>query len=140
MKNNRRLNQPDMPSDAIREWRAEAIRGSERSEEFWTLQETKIYARIQRESIRKPRPLWLFAATAALVFLAVLLVSPSAPPTRKPDAVAAVDADQELLLAVERALAARTPQSLAPLTLMVDSSSNNNQADTISHKEQRHEN
>ena len=44
-----------------------------------------------------------------------------------------------ILLAVERSLAAGTPEALEPLTLIVESGSNHNQADTISHKEYRNE-
>ena len=43
-----------------------------------------------------------------------------------------VDADQELLLAIERSLAAGTPEALEPLTLLVESSSSNNDVETIS--------
>jgi hypothetical protein len=121
-------------------WRADALRSSQRPEEFWIGQERKIRARIQSHSVRKPRPLWLAAAAAALLFFAVLLGAPAGSRPPKPATHATIDADQELLLAVERALAAGTPEALEPLTLLVESSANHHEAESISHKEHRREN
>ena len=50
-----------------------------------------------------------------------------------------LDADQRLLLAIEHSLAVGTPEALEPLTLLVESSSNND-VETIPHKEHRREN
>jgi hypothetical protein len=132
-------NDHDLPADLTAEWRAGALRKSQRPEDFWTSQQMRIRARIQSQSVRKPRPLWLAAATAALVFLAVVLIAPAGPPPPKAPAQATIDADQELLLAVERALAAGTPEALEPLTLLVESSANHNEVEPITHKEHRNE-
>ncbi len=129
-----------LPAELTSAWRVDAIRGSQRPEEFWTAQQTRIYIRIQNQSVRKPHPMWLAMATAVLIFFAVFLIAPARPtPQRAPAQQATIDADQELLLAVERSLAAGTPEALKPLTLLVESSSNHNEAATISHKEKRHE-
>src|SRR5258708_7017041 len=129
-----------LPAELTSAWRVDAIRGSQRPEEFWTAQQTRIYIRIQNQSVRKPHPMWLAMATAVLIFFAVFLIAPARPtPQRAPAQQATIDADQELLLAVERSLAAGTPEALKPLTFLVESSSNHNEAATISHKEKRHE-
>ena len=130
----------DLPADLVREWRADAHRKSQRTEGFWTDQELKIHTRIQAQADRRPRPLWLAAATVALVFLAVLLVTPAGPRPPQPPHQSATDADQELLLAVERALATGTPESLEPVTLLVESSSNPIQVEPITPKEHLNEN
>jgi hypothetical protein len=129
-----------LPPDLAASWRAEAMRDSERPEEFWRGQQVQIRARIKSRNVRKPRSLWLAAATAALIFFAVLLITPASPPPPQVPPQAKLDADQELLLAVERALAAGTPEALQPLTLLVESSANNHEVETISHKEHGHEN
>ena len=136
-------NEPELPAQLAANWRADAMRSSERPEEFWRGQHARIRARIESRSARKPRSLWLTAATAALIFFSVLLLAPAGrPPQARPQASAQtrLDADQELLLAVERALAAGTPEALEPLTLLVESSSNHNEGEPISHKEHGHEN
>jgi|SRR5882672_606742 len=132
-------NDHELPAELATEWRADAIRKSQRPEDFWISQQTRIRALIRSRSVRKPRPLWLVAATAVLVLLAVLLIAPAGPPPPKAPAQATIDADQELLLAVERALAAGTPEALEPLTLLVESSSNHNEVEPITHKEHRNE-
>ena len=130
----------DLPADPTRQWRSEAHRRAQRPEEFWTRQELKIYTRIQSQAARRPRSLWLAAATAALIFLGVLVVTPAGPRAPQPPRQSAIDADQELLLAVERALATGTPESLAPVTLLVESSSDHNEVEPITHKEHLNEN
>jgi hypothetical protein len=132
-------NENELPPDLASAWRADAMRSSERPEEFWRGQQRRIHAHIESLSVRKPRSLWLAAAVAALIFCAVLLISPAGPPPTRPPQMK-IDADQELLLAIERSLAAGTPEALEPLTLLVESSSSNNDVETISHKEHGHEN
>ena len=132
-------NDHELPPDLASAWRADAMRSSERPEEFWRGQQVRIQARIESRNLRKPRSLWLVAATAALIFCAAVLISPAGPPPARPQQTR-IDADQELLLAIERSLAAGTPEALEPLTLLVESSSSNNDVENISHKEHGHEN
>ena len=135
-----RPNEHELPAEMTAKWRADAIRSAQRPEEFWKVQQVRILVRIQNRSVSRPRSLWLTAATAALIFFSVLLITPAVPHPPKAPAQARVDADQELLLAVEHALASGTPEALEPLTLLVESSSNHNDAEPISHKEHGHEN
>src|SRR4051812_46193959 len=119
MTNKRFDDNPELPAEISAGWRLDAIRRSERPEDFWRSQQTRIHAHIESRNVRKPRSLWFAVATAALIFFAVLLSAPGGP--RPPQATphARIDADQELLIAVERALAAGTPEALQPLTLLV---------------------
>jgi hypothetical protein len=128
----------EMPAELAAAWRADARRRSERPEEFWNGQQIRIRARIQSQSVR-PRGLRLTLAAAALVFLAVLLIAPAGPRPQQARPHAEIDADQQLLLTIEHSLAVGTPEALEPLTLLVESSSNND-VETIPHKEHRHEN
>jgi hypothetical protein len=129
----------ELPANLTASWRADATRLSERPEEFWNAQQMRIRARIQCQSMSKPRSLRLALATAALVVLAVLLTAPARPRLPQASPHAEIDADQRLLLAIEHSLAVGTPEALEPLTLLVESSSNND-VETIPHKEHRHEN
>jgi hypothetical protein len=115
------------------------MRLSRRPEEFWHGQQMRIRARIQSQSMPKPRRLRLALATAVLVFLAVLLIAPAGPRPQQAAPHAEIDADQRLLLGIEHSLAVGTPEALEPLTLLVETSSNND-VETIPHKEHRHEN
>jgi hypothetical protein len=135
----KQFNDHELPPDLASAWRADAMRGSERPEEFWRGQQVRIHSRIESRNVRKSQSLWLAAATAAIIFFAVLFIAPAGPPPARPPQ-ARIDADQELLLAIERSLAAGTPEALEPLTLLVESSSTNNGVETISHKEHGHEN
>lgn len=129
----------ELPVEVAAALRTDARRMAERPEEFWSRQQTRIRGRIQAHRAPHRRGLRLAVAGAALVFVAVLLTAPA----RRPPPVTprvAVDADQELLIAVEHALAAGTPEALEPLTLLVESSSNFNAAEPNSHKEHRNEN
>jgi hypothetical protein len=130
----------DLPVELITEWRADTTRRSQRPEEFWIGQQTRIGARVVSQAVLKPRPVWLVAVIAALIFFVVLMTAPYGPVPQKTPAQATIDADQELLLAVEHSLAAGTPAALKPLTLLVEASSNHNESEPISHREHRHEN
>ena len=132
-------NDYELPPELASAWRADAMRSSECPEEFWRGQQIRIHSHIESRNVRKPRGLWLAAATAALIFCAVLLISPASPPPARPPQTK-IDADQQLLLAIERSLAAGTPEALEPLTLLVESSSSNTDVEAISHKEHGHEN
>jgi hypothetical protein len=129
----------ELPANLATSWRTDAMRLSQRPEEFWNGQQIRIRARIQSQSMPKPRSFRLALATAVLVFLAVLLIAPAGPRPQQAPPHAEIDADQRLLLAIEHSLAVGTPEALEPLTLLVESSSNND-AETIPHKEHRHEN
>jgi|SRR6266478_1954463 len=129
----------EVPAELSAAWREDARRRSERPEEFWNGQQLRIRARIQSQSMPKPRSFRLALATAALVFLAVLLITPAGPRPQQAPQHAEIDADQRLLLAIEHSLAVGTPEALEPLTLLVESSSNND-VETIPHKEHRREN
>ena len=133
-------NDHELPPDLTGAWRGDAMRRSERPEEFWRGQQIRIHSRIESRNVRKPRSFWLVAATAALIFCTVFLIAPAAPPLKPVPPQARIDADQQLLLAIEHSLAAGTPEALEPLTLLVESSSTNSEVDTISHKEHGHEN
>jgi hypothetical protein len=138
-----RSNEPtghDLPAGLAAALRGDAERRGQRPEEFWSAQRAGIRARIVRGSERKPRGIWLSALAVAAIFLAVIFITPVRPRPEKIPARAVIDADQELLLAVEHSLAAGTPEALEPLTLLVESSVSNNEPESISHKEQRNEN
>jgi hypothetical protein len=125
--------------DLIVLWRTDAIRGGERPEEFWDAQRMRIRARIESRSGRGQGSIWLSLATAAVFVFALLLMALEAGHSPKVPPRAAIDADQELLLSVERSLAAGTPQALEPVTLLVETRPNDHK-DSISDKEQSHEN
>ena len=120
--------------------RADAHRLAERDEFFWSRQRARILASSRMHRPRR-NPLRIAFAGAVILLVAVLLTAPAgppAPPALRP-AAAAVDADQQLLIAVERALAAGTPQSLAPLSPFEQPNSNFSETQTIPHKEHRNE-
>jgi hypothetical protein len=125
--------------DLIVRWRMDAIRGGERPEEFWDAQRMRIRARMENRSRQRQGGIWLSLATAAVFAFALLLMALQAGHSPKVPPRAAIDADQELLLSVERSLAAGTPQALEPVTLLVETRSIDHK-DSISHKEQSHEN
>jgi hypothetical protein len=129
-----------LPTELAAAWRADARQRSERPEQFWRAQQVRIGVRIESGNVRRPRRLWLVAVTATLIFFAVLLIAPAGPRPLQVPPQARIDADQELLLAVERALASGTPEALEPLTLLIESSSTHNDVETISHKEHGNEN
>jgi hypothetical protein len=137
---NKRVRGEEIPAEIAAAWRVDASRRAERPEEFWQRQQVQIRQRIENRSTLTPRSFWMTVATAAFLFFAVLLIAPAGPPPQLKPSQARVDADQELLLAVERTLAAGTPEALEPVTLMVESSSKNNDVENISHKEHGHEN
>src|SRR5262252_106539 len=106
----------DLPSDLVAALLIDARRRSERDEVFWSRQRTAVRARI-RAHVPRRHPLRIAFAGAVILFLAVILTAPAgSPPHSVPPATASVDPDQQLLIAVEHALASSTPQSLAPLS------------------------
>jgi hypothetical protein len=140
MKTDQRPGEQELPPQVVAEWQREAMRRGQRPEEYWARQQMQIRARIQSHEERKPVRLWVSVATAVVVFFAVLLAVPAGPRPPKAPPQAAIDADQELLLAVEHSLATGTPEALEPLTLLVVPTSNNNGSESTSNKEHGHEN
>jgi hypothetical protein len=140
MKAKKLSNDHELPAELVSKWREQVVRQGQRAEEFWHKQRIGIRARIYARDVRRPRSLWLSAVTAAVIFVVVLLVTPTGPRPERVPPRATLDADQELLLAIERSLAAGTPEALQPLTLLVESSTSNNEMESISHKEHGHEN
>jgi len=129
----------DLPAGLTSALRADARKRSEREEIFWSCQRARIRARIQIDAPQR-HSLRIVFAGAVILFLAVLLTSPTGPPPQAvPPAAAVVDDDQQLLIAVERALASGTPQSLAPLSPFAQPDSNFNETQSIPHKEHRNE-
>ena len=129
----------ELPSDLASALRADAERRAQRDETFWGAQRARIRARIGNHLPRR-HPLRIAFAGAVILFLAVLLTAPAGPPRQAvAPAPAVIDDDQQLLLAVERALASGTPQSLAPLSPFAPQDSNSNETQTIPHKEHRNE-
>jgi len=129
----------ELPADLASALRADASERSERDDIFWTGQRARIRSRI-RARVQQRHPMRVAFAGAVILFLAVLLTAPAgrSPQVMAPPA-AEVDADQELLIAVERALASGTPQSLAPLTPFAEPGSNLDERQTIPHKEHGNE-
>jgi len=135
----RKIDSQELPPGVKAALRAEATRMSARSEEFWLNQRVRIRARVKDRQTHKPSGLRLAMAAAFVLCFALLLVTPGG---RQPEVRTnppQFDADQQLLMSVERALSAGTPEALEPLTLIVESSSNLNDSET-SHKEQLNEN
>jgi hypothetical protein len=129
----------ELPSGLAAALRTDARKRSERDEIFWSSQRARIRGRIRAQASQR-HPLRIAFAGAAFLFLAILLTAPAGtPPQAVPPAAAAVDADQQLLIAVERALASSTPQSLAPVSPFVQPDSNSHATQTIPHKEHRNE-
>jgi len=129
----------ELPADLASALRTDASERSERDDMFWIRQRARIQSRI-RAGMPRRHPMRVAFAGAVILFLAVLLTAPAgrSPQVAAPPA-AEVDADQELLIAVERALASGTPQSLAPLTPFAEPGSNSNETQTIPHKEHGNE-
>jgi hypothetical protein len=130
----------ELPAELAASVRADAMRMAQRPEEFWTRQEVQIRARLHRRQPARGGRLWLAVAGTALLLVAVLLTEPTRQPLPVTPSRAEVDADQELLMAVENALERATPEALQPVTLIVESRSTSNQVDSVPDKEKRSEN
>ena len=129
----------ELPADLLASLRQDARHRAERPEEFWRLQQIEIHERIRSEQLPRPRPLRIALAGACIVFLAVLLSAPAGQRPAIAPEVSAADADQQLLVSVEHAIASGTPEALEPLTLLVESNSNLNDVEAMPHKEHHHE-
>lgn len=129
----------ELPSGLVARLRADAQHKAERTEEFWLRQQIQIHEHIRAQHVPRARPLRLALAGAAMVFLAVLLSAPAGQHRASTPQTSASDADQQLLVAVEHAIASGTPEALEPLTLLVESNSNLSDVEAMSHKEHHHE-
>jgi hypothetical protein len=110
------------------------LAASERPPTFWYRQQAAIRSRIAIEKTSK-QPLWgSLIATSVLILLTVFLLRPS---TVNPVAATQVDADDELLMAVEQAVQTQVPDALAPASLL---SEDTNALSQKSSKENRNAN
>ena len=88
---------------------------SERPETFWCRQQAAIRSRIAIEKTSK-QPIWGFlVATSALILFTLILLRPN---RVNPITATQVDADDELLVAVEQVVQTRVPDALAPASLL----------------------
>jgi len=89
---------------------------TEQSDAFWKRQQNQISRRIAT-SIRRPeRPTLAWASVLALALLAMLFLN-GRPPS---PSLTENDSDQELLVAVERAMQTEGPEALSPAALLAD--------------------
>ena len=109
---------------------------TERPEWFWQKQQVAIRHRLASAPSAWVRPLTAWASASALVLLALLLLRGSPAP---PAPQARTDQDQELLIAVERAMQTDVPEALEPASLLADEISSQ-AASNRSTKENKHEN
>ncbi len=97
----------------------EAVRAaSDRPQIFWQRQRAAIRSRIAvHEASRQSWIGFAWATLGSLILLAALLLSGA---KNLPKPQAQLDPDQELLLAVERAVQSNVPESLAPAALLAE--------------------
>ena len=99
----------------------EAIRSAtDRPQFFWQRQQAAIRSRIAiEEASRRSWRGFAWATIAALIVLAALLLNGA---KNKPTTQVEIqpDADQQLLLAIEHAVASGVPESLAPAALLAE--------------------
>jgi hypothetical protein len=108
---------------------------------FWQRQRAAIQSRIAVEEASQRSWAGLVWATAGSLILVAGLLLNAAKTEPKPQAQA--DPDQELLLAVERAVESEVPDSLAPAALLAEdirSSVESSPAPSSRHKEKANEN
>ena len=108
---------------------------AERPEWFWRKQQAAIRRRLAASQSAWARPVTVLASASALVLLALLLRGNPAPPAPQ----ARTDQDQELLIAVERAMQTDVPEALEPASLLAEEISSQ-AASNRSTKENKHEN
>ncbi len=138
-----RASADDLPAELAAAFREEAIEKCARPEEFWSRQQAHIHKKLTGQPEPRRSALRFALATAAVVLgAALLLLTPAkrAPESRPQAYVHASDPDQQLLVAVEDAVAAGTPAALEPLTLNVEASSEPGNTASSFSKEQHHEN
>jgi hypothetical protein len=128
----------EFPAELAAGLRTEALRVASRPEEFWSRQRIQIRSRMREQRQSSGRKLWLAVACAALLILAVLLTTPAKQPNPAAPVRAEIDPDQELLMAVEHAMASATPEALEPVALNVDTGLNH--SESMIEKEKHNEN
>jgi hypothetical protein len=128
----------ELPAELAAGFRAEAVRLTSRSDEFWSRQRIQIGSRMREQRRSSGRKIWLAVACATLLILAVLLTTPAKQASPVAPVRAEIDPDQELLMAVEHAMARATPEALQPVALNVDQALN--RSDSMIEKEKNNEN
>jgi hypothetical protein len=90
---------------------------SQRPDEFWQEQRTKVWSRVAQteRSVAQRFPVLTWAAVATMIAIAILMLhrGPTAE-TRQ----ARVDPDHELLIEIERAVQSDGPEALEPAALL----------------------
>ena len=113
--------------EVLRQFGAASRQRASRPEYFWEQQAARI--RVMRNDCgkRSRLGLTLTPGLAALLLLAFTLLGqgPTSPPAPVARKATQTDADQELLVAVERAVESNTPLALEPVTLKVEESDGN---------------
>jgi hypothetical protein len=116
---------------------------TERSEDFWQHQQVAIRSRMPaRSGSGFGASLQAWASVAALVMLGISLLTVADGPTPLPAPVAQVDADHELLLAIERDARSEVPAALQPAALLAQEINVGMQTHSVnsdSSKEKTHE-
>ena len=109
------LLEDDPLQQILRRAHSSLLAASERPETFWYCQQAAIRSRIAIEKTSK-QPIWGFlVATSALILFTLILLRPN---RVNPITATQVDADDELLVAVEQVVQTRVPDALAPASLL----------------------
>jgi hypothetical protein len=124
----------ELSSELAYALRRDAMRKADRSSEFWAGQQARIESKMTAARPRQARPLRFALAAAALLLCVALVADRGSKPVPPPAPHAQVDADHELLLTIERSLAAGTPRALQPVALVNDSDSRNLSDSTKEHQ------
>ncbi len=107
-------------------------------EAFWRTQQAQIRAKLPVRVPQRSLPRLAWAALAAVVTLAALLVSGGAP---APEPRASVDPDHELLVEVERIMQSDGPAALQPASYLVGEIRQEvRPSSRVQHQEINHEN
>lgn len=130
--------------EVLRQFCTASRQRANRPEYFWEQQAARIRAMRNDFGTRSRLGLTLAPGLAALLLLAFALLGrgPAPPPAPVVTATTPADADEELLVTIERAVESNTPLALAPVTLMVEEGDSNGPLNaTTRRKEARsHEN
>ena len=105
---------------ALDQWREAAKGQAERPDWFWARQRTRILSDIRQPRRLSPKFAW--AGLAAVVAIAISLLSPVEKPKQlPPQPVAQVQiSDHDLMIAIEHSMNAGGPSSLAPASLLAE--------------------
>lgn len=127
----------NLPAELADALRQDAMQMSERPAEFWERQQAQIEKRMTTARPRPANPLRFALAAAALLLCVVLVADRGSKPMPPVAQQVHTDPDHELLLTIERSLAAGTPRALQPVALVTESESRKFSDST---KEQQNEN